>query len=240
MVRPFIPSERTTEHRFFSLLALAILAVAVVGFMRTYLLVPMIGQPKGELPFTTLVHFHAVISFGWCIIFVIQTRLIAARKFRQHMKLGAVGVLLYFALVLTGPFVAVKSAARYGATPEDLAFLAVSTGNILAYTLLFGTALHWRRSPAVHKRLMTLGMVAMLTAPFGRLLSLPYELGHVVGPGLVVVALAWWDVKSRGQLHPITVYGGSAILLWELVPNVYMHSAWWLNAATWAVRIMGD
>lgn len=70
------------------------------------------------------------------------------------------GVALYFALVLLGPVVAVNSTARQGAPPDELAFLAVSTGNIVAYTLLFGAALHWRRRPDVHKRLMLLGMVA--------------------------------------------------------------------------------
>ena len=75
------------------------------------------------------------------------------------------GVALYIALVFLGPFVAVHSAARHGATPDELAFLAVSTGNILAYTLLFGAALLWRRRADVHKRLMLRGMVALLTAP---------------------------------------------------------------------------
>jgi hypothetical protein len=105
----------------------------------------------------------------------------------------------------------------------------------LAYTLLFGAGLLWRKRAGIHKRFMTLGMVAMLTAPFGRLTSLPFQLDHVVGPGLVVVALAAWDVKSKGRLHSVTLIGGIGILLWELAPNLYMTSQWWLQTAQWLV-----
>lgn len=228
-------TSRAEEQRFFAWLAVAILVMAVAGFLRTYLLVPQLGLPAGSLPFTPLVHAHASLSFGWCILLVIQSWLVASGRHLQHRKLGLLGLVLYVGLVVSGPFVATHSTARYGNTQEELAFLAVSTGNILAYTVLIGAALHWRRRPDIHKRLMLLGMVALLSAPFGRLLDLPYLLDHVVGPGVVVVALAWWDYKSLGQLHPVTKFGGPAILLWELLPNTYMTSEWWLAVARWLV-----
>ena len=222
---------RAEEHRFFTGVSLAILGLAVVGFLRTYLLVPRLGLPGGALPFTPLVHLHAAVSFGWCVLFVVQAWFVASGRTLRHRRLGVLGVALYIALVFLGPFVAIHSAARHGATPDELAFLAVSTGNILAYTLLFGAALLWRRRADVHKRLMLLGMVALLTAPFGRILELPFLFEHVVGPGLVVAALAWWDYRALGRLHAVTRYGGPGILLWELLPNVYMTSGWWLATA---------
>ncbi len=229
--------SRTDEHRFFLGLSLAILAIALAGFMRTYLLVPQLGLPQGALAFTSLVHVHAALSFGWCVLLIVQSWLVASGRTPQHRKLGTFGVAMYGGLVILGPFVAIHSTARNGSTPDELAFLAVSTGNIIAYTILFGAALYWRRRPDVHKRLMLLGMVALLTAPFGRLIELPYLLEHVIGPGTVVVALAWWDYRSLGQLHPVTRFGGPAILLWELLPNLYMTSAWWLAVARWLVRV---
>ena len=127
-----------------------------------------------------------------------------------------------------------QSARRYGA--EGLPFLAVSMGNIVAYAALFGAAFLWRRRPDAHKRLMILGMVAMLSAPFGRLAEWPWMLQHVVGPGTVVLALLAWDVHARGRPHRLSASLGPAILLWQLLPNLYMESATWLTIAQWLVR----
>jgi hypothetical protein len=229
-----------TEHRFFTGLAIAMLGVTVAGFARSYLLVPHLGLPAHTLPFTALVHLHAAIAFGWCLLFVLQSWLVATGRTLHHRRLGLLGAVWYSLLVLLGPFVATNAAGRYGSPPDELAFLAVSAGNIVAYTTLFGAALHWRHRPDVHKRLMALGMVAMLTAPFGRLLDLPYQLDHVVGPGLVVVALAWWDLRALGRLHRVTAWGGLAILGWELLPNTYMHTPWWLRTADWLVSTIAS
>lgn len=226
------------EHRFFFGIAIAILVAASAGFIKSYLLVPWLGLPAGYLGFTPLVHLHAALSFCWCLLFVVQSGLVFSGRTRLHLKFGWLGIALYALLVLSGPLVAIRSAARHGATSEDLSFLAVSLGNFLAYTLLFGAAIHLRKRPDLHKRFMLLGMVAMLTASFGRLMDLPYHLNHVAGPGLVVMALAWWDLRSLRSLHPVTRYGGPAILLWELLPNVFMTREWWLNLAHWMVKTL--
>ena len=233
-------TSRADEQRFFAWLATATLLAAITGFLQTYLLVPQLGLPEGALPFTPLVHVHAMLSFGWCLLLVVQSWLVASGRLLRHRQLGVLGLALYLALVVSGPFVATHATVRYGATQEELAFLAVSTGNILAYTILLGAAFHWRRRPDIHKRLMLLGMVALLSAPFGRLLDLPYLLQHVIGPGAVVVALAWWDYKSMARLHVVTKFGGAAILLWELLPNTYMTSHWWLAVARWLVMVFAD
>jgi hypothetical protein len=231
------PASRTAEHRFFLWLSLAMLAATLAGFTRSYLLVPVLGLQKDTLPYTPLVHVHAVAAFGWCALFVAQCWLVATGRTPRHRQLGALGVVLYAALVLLGPPVAVGGAVRYGATDDELAFLAVGLFNVLGYATLLGLALLARRRPAWHKRWMVLGMVALLSAPFGRLLGLPYLLNHVAGPGLVVLALAWWDRRSLGALHPATRYGGPGILLWQLLPNAVMHTAAWQACARWLVGL---
>ena len=184
--------------------------LAIVGFARTYLLVPALGRPADTLPATPLVHLHAATFFAWCVLMLAPSCLVAG-----------------------------GSVARLGRPREELAFLAVSLGNVVAYTAALGAAFVWRRNPAADKRLMMIGMVALLTAPFGRLLDLPYQLAHVVGPGLVVVALAVWDRRAYGRLHPVTLWLGPAILAWELAPNAYMFSPWWLHVANRLVDLTG-
>jgi hypothetical protein len=57
-------------------------------------------------------------------------------------------------LILSAPPLAVAAAAR-GALPGDpLAFLLVILVDILTFAVFLGTALHYRRRPAIHKRLM--------------------------------------------------------------------------------------
>jgi hypothetical protein len=228
----------TREHRFFWWLSVAMLAATVLGFTRTYLMVPWLGPEPGSIGFTPLVHLHGVVALGWCLLFVMQVRLASTGRISQHRRLGRFGVLLYALLVVLGPFVSARAVSRYGSPPEELAFFAVSAGNVLAYSVLFGAALWLRRQPAVHKRLMVVGMVAMLSAPFGRLLDLPWQLHHVVGPGLFVIALAVWDVSSLRRLHPVTLYGGVGVLLWQLLPNAYMNSRWWLVTAERLVNLL--
>jgi hypothetical protein len=226
-----------TERRFFAWLSVAVLVMTVVGFLNTYLLVPAIGLPKDALPPTPLVHIHAFIFFAWCVLLVAQAWLVISNRTPHHKQLGLLGLALYFGLVVTGPLVAVSSAIRYGGSTDELAFLAVSLGNVVAYTAILGAAFHWRRRPDIHKRLMLVGMVALLTAPFGRLVPFPYLLEHVVGPSFVVIALAIWDYSAYGRLHFVTKVVGPAVLLWELLPNLYMNSQWWLTFTRWLLKV---
>jgi hypothetical protein len=227
----------TSERRFFAWLSVAILAMAVAGFLRTYILVPVLGLPADALEPTLLVHIHAFVFFAWCVLLVVQSWLVALNRVSDHRKIGLLGVALYGGLVVTGPLVAIRSAIRYGSSTDQLAFLAVSLGNVLAYTAIFGAAFYWRRRPDVHKRLMVVGMVALLTASFGRLVPFPYLLEHVVGPSTVVIALAVWDYLAYRRVHFVTKYIGPAVLIWELLPNLFMHSAWWLAFARWLLNV---
>jgi hypothetical protein len=224
------------ERRFFAWLSVAVLAMAVAGFTRTYLLVPALGLPEGTLAPTPLVHIHASIFFGWCVLLVVQSWLVTQGRTDRHRRLGLIGLVLYCGLVVTGPMVAVRSVVRNGGGVDELAFLAVSLGNVVAYTTIFAAAFHWRRRPDIHKRLMLVGMVVLLTAPFGRLLNLPILLEHVVGPGIVVIALAVWDFSAHRKIHFVTRIVGPAVLVWELLPNLYMNSEPWLNFARWLLQ----
>jgi hypothetical protein len=226
-----------SERRFFALLSIAILIMAVAGFLRTYIFVPALGLPAGALAPTTLVHIHAMVFFSWCALLVVQSWFVVSHRTSLHRKAGLLGFALYGGLIVTGPIIAVRATIRNGSTPDELAFLAVGLSSVLAYAVIFGAAFYWRRRPDIHKRLMMVGMVVLLTAPFGRLSTFPYLLEHVIGPGVVVAALVIWDYSALGRLHIVSAVVGPMVLLWALIPNLYMNSTWWLGVARWLVNI---
>src|SRR3546814_2839696 len=53
--------------------------------------------------------------------------------------------------------------------PPPLVFLAVPLGDMLVFALLVGAALRFRRRSDIHKRLMLLGCVGLLTAAVARI-----------------------------------------------------------------------
>ena len=226
----------SSERRLFAWLSLVILCMVVIGFARTYLLVPTLGRPEGSLPFSLLIHVHATVFFSWCLLFLVQSWLVALSRIPLHREIGMAGVLLYVGLIVTGPLVAIRSVVRYGNSAEELSFLAVGLGNVVAYGAIIGAGLLYRGRPDIHKRLMVLGMVPLLSAPFGRLGEYPYLLQHVFGPSLVVIALALIDRASHGRVHPVTKIVGPAALIWQLVPNLYMNTDFWRSIASAIVR----
>ena len=61
------------SRRFYLWMALACLAISVVGFMPTYF-VPM---AQGRFKVEPIVHIHGLILFSWMVYFCAQTWLVA-------------------------------------------------------------------------------------------------------------------------------------------------------------------
>jgi hypothetical protein len=116
--------------------------------------------------------------------------------------------------------------------------MLVGLMNATAYTVLIGAGLANRHRPDRHKRYMYIAMCGLLSAVFGRLPTVPgvidYLPGlwdHVVWPGVLILALLAWDLRSRGAPHPVTVWAGPALLVWQLSPTLMWGSATWLATA---------
>ena len=88
-------------------------------------------------------------------------------------------------------------------------------GNGVIFGVLVCAALVLRRRPQVHKRLMTLAVIQQLmTAP----------LAHIAGHWRVPVPIPLWSVgvlfvlivhdrRTRGRIHPASLYGGFALIV---------------------------
>jgi hypothetical protein len=55
---------------------------------------------------------------------------------------------------------------------------------------------------------------------------------------LFLVPLLAWDVVSRGRPHPVTLWGGAALILNQLLRMELAETGAWLAFATWAVGLV--
>ena len=123
-----------------------------------------------------------------------------------------------------------------------LAFLAVPFFDMVVFTGLVTTGLWYRRRANIHKRLLTLGTIALLGAPIARLpFGAPVVgiLGVFALADLFIVACIVYDLTSLRRVHPATIWGGLAIVLSQPLRLAISGSAPWLGFAAWLTRMSG-
>lgn len=225
------------DRRFFTAMSIAAAITVFAGFAPTYFLKSAFGSPALPL----LIHVHGLVFTSWIVLFVIQTSLVAARRTDIHRRLGIPGGLLASAMLVIG-YLAAINAARRGASPPGgpppLQFLVVPLGDIFVFAVLVGTGLFFRRRPQIHKRLLLLATISILTAAVARL---PY-----VGPAgplaffgatdlFILVCLAY-DLAVRGRIHPAFIWGGLFIVVSQPLRLLLSGTDVWLAFARWLVR----
>lgn len=206
-------NEWTGRERrgFYVGLAVLITALAVAGFWPTYW-GPLFS---GTLDLHWLLHLHGIVFTSWLALLIVQTVLVYRERTGLHQRMGKViGVGLGVLVITVGLAVAFSTISPVvGREFEDLqgfiASFVITLPSIFAFALLFGAALVYRKRPAIHKRLMivaTLALLSAATARLGRnLLGLSEGMSTVVGRGLPIglAALAiGYDRWTRGRVHP--------------------------------------
>jgi hypothetical protein len=236
-VRPASLPGKHAEHRFYSLAAVFAILVVFAGFARTFYLKQAFGTP----PLSLLLLVHGAVMTAWFLLFIAQTQLVAAGRTDLHRRLGVFGALLALAVLILGPLVAI-TAARLGHSPgpPPLVFLAIPLSDMLVFAILVGSALWFRRRSDIHKRLMLLATVGVLTAAIARIpLPLIHDRGILGFAGLtilIVVSCAAYDTIRNKRLHPAFLWGGLLIIVMWPLRLWLAGTPQWLQFATWLVR----
>lgn len=206
------------ERRFFSATAVAGLAVTFIGFAPTYFLMRWFGTP----PLPWIVHVHGLVFTGWVLLYLTQTSLIATGRRDLHKQVGAAGIVLGMVMVVVGIAVAIEGARRGAGEPgrDQLAFILNPLANVAMFAGLLIAAIRQRQRSPYHKRLMLLTMLPVLTTPLARIsrmlaMPVPPPVGGMLMSDLFLAALAAYDLRTRGQLHPATAWGGGILLASE-------------------------
>ena len=232
-----------SERRFFTGMALAILAVVFAGFSRGFYLRAFFpGHPVPPEPFFAV---HGVVFTAWIVLLVTQARLVARGRLDLHRRLGAFGALLAMLMVVLGTIGALIAARRPGGFVEvpipPLQFLAVPIFEMVLFPAFVAIGLASRREPQAHKRWMLLATLAILTAAVARI-PIIERLGppaYFAGVDLFIVALAIWDFRTRGRLHPATLWGGLVLIVSQPLRLVVSGTKGWLAFARWATGLLG-
>jgi uncharacterized membrane protein YozB (DUF420 family) len=238
-----LPQRAASERRFFRWMALAILASVFLGFARSFYLKPFF--PDWPAPAEPIFVLHGVVFTAWVLLLFVQTTLIARGRADLHRKAGSFGVVLAIAMVVLGILGALIGARRptgfVGIPVPPLQFLAVPLFAMALFSLFVTLAVARRRDAQSHKRLMLLASVQLVTAAIARW---PVVMNY--GPpaffgitDLFIVALAVWDFRTRGRLHPVTLWGGLVAIAAQPAQLALSGTEAWLAFARWATGLPG-
>lgn len=223
-----------SERRFFSATAMAGLLVALIGFTPSWVLMRWFDSP----PLPWIVHFHGALYLAWVLLYFAQTSLVAANRRDLHRTLGTGGALLGLAVIVMGVVISIEGARRGAGGPlrDQLAFLANPLTNIFTFTVLLGAAIAQRTRAAYHKRLMLLTMLPILTTPLARIsmmlhVPLPGPVGGMLMADLFLLALAVYDRRKLGKLHPATIWGGAFLISTEVLRVLISQTRVWHDFA---------
>jgi hypothetical protein len=228
--------SRGTDRRFYTWAAMGAIAIVFAGFARTYFLKTSFGTPA----LSTLVHVHGLVMTLWFTFFLMQVRLVAMRRTHLHRRAGVAGALVAVAVLIVGIATAI-TAAKLGRSPgpPPLVFLVVPLGDMLVFALLVGAGLYLRSRPDMHRRLMLLSCVGMLTAAIARI-----PIGFIQAGGLpvffgltdlVVLACVAYDTTRQRRLHPAFGWGMLLIVASQPLRLLLSGTTAWQQFASWLV-----
>lgn len=236
------PDPKPGERRFFTGMSLVLLATVVVGFSRSFFLRPLF--PEWPSPSENIFYLHGALFTAWILLFVLQASLVAGGRTALHRRIGPFGAVLAIAMVLVGTAGALVAAGRstgfVGIPIPPLQFLVIPLFDMILFSAFVALGLAHRRNPQSHKRWMLLATLNLVTAAIARWPGVS-TLGPLAFFGLTdlfVIALAVWDFRTRGRLHPATLWGGLLIILSQPLRLAISGTAAWLAFAHWATGLL--
>jgi len=234
---------RAESRNFYVWMAGAFLLIAFGGFVPTYWAKVATGTFHAE----PIIHIHGALLFTWTCFYFLQTALVASGRTLKHRAWGLAGISLFTAMmcsILVGQEAVLARNAALGYGEAALRFSAVTLTAWPLMAVIFTLAIVNIRKPEVHKRLMTLLMIAIMTPALARLFLTFFAPPGAVGPPppfvavppslaadlFLVVAIAR-DWRMLGRPHPVYVYGGIALVVQQLLVVPIAATATWMHIA---------
>ncbi|WP_421801311.1 hypothetical protein [Flagellimonas sp.] len=154
------------KYRSLTLFFVVILLLAPLGFQR-YLM-----KLGGGVKQSWIVHSHAVCMTVWCLLLIAQPILVKVRKHKIHRAIGRFSYFFFPVLVWSIIGVMSYSYIRLVDVLDQVqrqAMLFVPFTQMILFTLFFGLALIYKKSPRLHMRYVICSSVALLGPTIGRI-----------------------------------------------------------------------
>ncbi len=231
---------RVNERRLYIWAAILTPLIVLAGFARTYYLKGFFDTPA--IP-NRIVHLHGLVMTMWVILFVVQVSLVATKRTRVHQRLGIVGAVLACLVFVVGVVTALVAATR-GASPgpPPLQFLVIPIGDMLVFAVLIGLALYYRRRMDIHKRLMLMAAINLLTPAIARI---PLSFIQTGGPlaffgltDLCLLGFVAFDTIKHKRVHPVFLWGVPLLILFQPLRLFLAGTSVWMSIATALVKLV--
>ena len=230
--RPPFATHHPADAWFFPLIVVVIWLIMLVGFVPDVIIRINSNAP----PYPLVIHAHALVFFGWLMFLASQVTLVRTGNIAWHRRMGVTGIALAAAVTILGPAAALTMQMTHAAR-QPPPFLAVQGMTIVAFAGLFIAGLIHRRQAAAHKRLMLLATLALIGAGFGRIIRLvtsappPSTLipAVYIATNVLVLAIALYDYRTRGRLHPVFLPAAGALLAAELTAGLLLRFPAWIG-----------
>jgi hypothetical protein len=228
---------------FYVWMAGVFVLIAFSGFTPTYWAKVAAGTFHAE----PIIHIHGMLLFSWTCFFFIQTALVASGRILDHRAWGLAGISLFSVMmcsILVGEATVLKRYEALGFGDAARRFAAVTLIAWPVMAALFTLAIVKIKKPEVHKRLMLLLMIGMMTPAIARVFLTFFAPPGLVGPpppfvavppglvaDLLLVAAIVYDWGSRGRPHPVYIYGGLVTIAAQLLTVPISSTAAWMRIA---------
>lgn len=219
---------------FFVVMASAVIVTVFAGFAPTFYLRGAFTQDR---PMSVLLHVHGVVFSAWVSLFLVQTLLIARGSRRLHQRLGLVGAGIAAAMVVLVVAAMIEQLRRVNGFPPPPLALALSAFDIVAFAILVGAALHYRRRPDWHKRFMLSATIILLGAPMFRFIIHFVGIGDMSRVSIVSTLLVdafflpcfAYDLLTRHRIHPAFVVALVLIAMDQVAQSMVVNWGPWVN-----------
>jgi uncharacterized membrane protein YozB (DUF420 family) len=231
-------TSRSGGGGLYAWVGLAAAVIIFAGFARTFYLRSVSGAP----PLSALLLVHGIVMTAWVVLFFAQVRLIALGRMALHRRLGAFGLIVAVLVLFVG-VAATVDAGRRGVSPAmgvaPLTFMAIPLFDLPVFAVLVGVGLWKRRRPDIHKRLMLLATLGLLTPGIARIpLAIIQQGGPPVFFGLsfllVAGCIAIDTIRSR-RVHPAFMWGAALMVFMLPVRLLVSETAAWAQFARWLI-----